>query len=337
MLKEKIEVSFAYRLERSKIILFLALLLPVGLWSEGSFGAGQSSQSYKYLLKPYIEAPGYEVNIKSQESGRQLTWVPNSTGLIGVDLYIKDLIGFGLGLKTQLSKEDQVKRGSTEYRDWRLSLAYPRVHLALNYQSYQGFYLRDTATVNPSWSDSEPYLLAPALVSENASITATYIFSPERFSLVSVLDQTERQTKSGGSWLAGGSLARSSLANTEAIIPVAVQSDFGRDAQLEKAEFYSLMARGGYGYTVALFEDFFASATGLLGLGYQIGSFSTSTESKRKSEIVPRIDFLLGLGYNGPRFVAGGSLAFESTDYKTESIEIPSTLYDIKVYVGGRF
>jgi len=286
-----------------------------------------------FALKFYAETPGFDFTFRGIESKREVQFNPNAAQLTGVSVYLYGFLGVGYGFKNPLSDSEKVKKGETDYEDWRLSFAFSRFHLTMNYQSYDGFYIKNTSSVDPL---AIPFMQSPELKLENGSANFTFIWNPERFSLEAALDQTVRQEMSGGSWLLGAAVSRTRFSDIQPIIPSQVRGQFGDDQNIEEGEFLALTAKVGYGYTIAWSKKWFTSMALQLGGGQQRRKYRDANLTREGWHTATKYDALLTTGYNGDRIFSGLGLMADATSYKTSSLEIISNIWSAKLFVGAR-
>lgn len=288
-------------------------------------------------VKPWIAIAAYGYSLKSIDTGSELKWNPNTRASTGFDFYFHGFFGFGIGGLTELKSEDRLLKGDTNTTDLRFSLAFRSFQVIANYQDIKGFYLENSEFLNPARAPGDPYYQQPDMTSSNKSVLFTWILDPSKYSLEAATDQSVRQSSEGGSWLIGASVSQGRFTNTSPLVPSAVAGSFGVDSGVTSADFTSLTARGGYGHTFVLQEKWFTTLQGLLGLGPQFAHYTDASGTREDSRIVPKFDFLLSGGYNGDQYLSGLMLDFDSTNYKTTSLDIPVTLANLKLYFGARF
>lgn len=290
-----------------------------------------------FVTKLFAEVPGYDLQFKSQIHSKNLKFQPHVAGVTGVSVSLLGLFGVGYGFRNPIKEEDLNKKGKTDYEDWRFSFAYDEFNLDLNYQSYEGFYLENSETVDPSWSSGQDFLQYPDMKLENISLNFTYVWSPDDFSLAAPLDHTVRQNKSGGSFLLGAAVNQTRFSNSEGLFPDAVAAQYGDDQNLTEVRFLALTAKAGYGYTFIWSENWYASLAALLGGGVHLGKFNTPTTSYDKQDSSYKADALISIGYNGDSFLSGLTATADSTSFKTDSTEISSNIWKLRLFLGARF
>jgi hypothetical protein len=297
--------------------------------------AGMHEYSGKTLhTKLGIDLPGYDLNFKSDT--REIKFSPNVRALYAVGLSLQDFIGINWGFRATQTEKESAQRGETDYEDWRINLAFRQFHLFLNYSQFRGFYIQDSREVDNTWVDGQPFVQAPNLSSRTAGANFTWIVSPEDYSMVAALDQTERQEKSGGSWLLGAAVSETVFRDEDEIIPASVQSAYGADQKLQEGRFLVLNVKGGYGHTFVFAKKYFAAASLQIGGGTQRMKLKGTDFSRTEWANSAKLDALLSLGWNGDNYYSGLAATADGTSYDTGPVEITTTLYVIKLYFGFR-
>lgn len=297
----------------------------------------QTFSSSKFQLKPFIDVPLYGIDLIETVSGQAVSWQPNVRGNTGIDVHITDLIGFGFAARGPMAEEDRLLKGETQYQDWRFSFAFRSFHLVANYQSYEGFFLENSAEIDPSLGPTGGYIKDPAMKAVSASTGMTWIFSPQVFSMEAALDQTVRQDSSGGSWLAGVYLARTRFSSDNGLIPASLQAQFGNEGTTRALEFTSLTARGGYGHTFVYNNTWFLTLLMQLGIGQQLGLVETATLTKKPNQGSSSSNVIVSMGYNGDENFFGATSVVDNVAYYTDKIQVPQTLLGVKFFYGHRF
>ncbi|MEQ1875543.1 MAG: DUF4421 family protein, partial [Bdellovibrionia bacterium] len=136
-----------------------------------------------FTVKTFIEAPGMNLDFKGIASNRKVQWKPNTRGNVGLGVSVAGIIGGSVSAKGSLTREDRIARGDTNYQDWRFFLNYSWIQILLNYQEYYGFYIENSAEIDPTYANSPNKIQEPRMTARNYSVNSTYVWSPERFSL----------------------------------------------------------------------------------------------------------------------------------------------------------
>ena len=149
-------------------------------------------------VKPYSSVPGYDLIFKGIDSGQKITWTPNAASISGVQVSIKDLIGFGFSTTNPIPEDTVQARGKTTFSDLRFTFAYKEFTFRTNYTTHHGFYQKESLTESAAHKISTATVIAPDLKARNITTDFFYVRHPDKFSMPAALDQTERQGQSGG-------------------------------------------------------------------------------------------------------------------------------------------
>lgn len=314
------------------LLLWIQILLLSSLNSH----AGVEEYGNKTLHLTFgVETPGYNLEFKGQ-NGSSIRFSPNLLAVYSVGASIQGLVGGSYGFRAQQTERDQQLKGQSHYDDWRLHYNFGNIFIAMNYSQFSSFYVQDSATADPSWTQGQPYFQEPDLYARTAGINFTWIVSPERYSLEAALDQTARQTESGGSWLLGLAASETVFKNSGPIIPAAVQGAYGSAQTLSEGRFLALTLKGGFGYTFVLSKKYFASTEAQLGFGEQRNTLSGAGFNRTKFTPATKAEALLSFGYNGDDYFGGLSFSGDGTIFNADSIQIISTLWSARLFWGLR-
>lgn len=287
-------------------------------------------------LKLFTDTPGYDIAFKSVEDGKTLKYRPNVNQTWGLRLALRDWVSVGYGFKIDQQDEEKIKKGHTDYQDWRFDFNFRHFSVGLNYQEYNGFYIDNSSSADPAWTSSLPQIQFPDMRLHTGSVNFTYVWSPEDFSLIAASDQLVRQRQSGGSFLMGMSVSDTEFVNKGAIIPAPVRSEYGVDQNIEAGRFLVVTAKAGYGYTLVIGQNGFLSGTIQVGGGQQRRIYRDATTERSSWHVATKTDAMVSTGYNGDRFFGGIKAMGDATIYRTESIEISSGLWSLSLFIGGR-
>ncbi len=285
-------------------------------------------------LKAGFDVPGYDLVFKSET--REIKFQPNFQGLFSVGVSVQGFLGVNWGFRMKQTEEEIAARGDTEYEDYRLNVAFEQFHVFLSYGQYRGFFVEDSKEVDSTWTAGEPYYRAENLASRTAAATFTWVFSPDDISLIAAMDQTARQERSGGSWLAGASFMETVFKDDAEIIPTEVEDDFGPHKNIKEGRFLAASVKGGYGYTLAITDKWFFSIAGQVGFGAQRMSILGTALDETKWASANKYEAFGALGWNGDDNFFGLTLAGDGMQFNTGEIQISSTLYSIKLFYGLR-
>jgi hypothetical protein len=321
-------------LKNSIAMIALTIAASTG-YTQASSGTFETPED-KFLIKPYIEIPGLNLEFRSRLStGKLVNWTPNYRAQTGLGISYDGLIGVSASAKGELSRENEDLKGRSEYQDFRFRFPWRRFSIEVGYQKMRGFFAENTTDFDPG---STVYLKRPDLVLESKYASVTVTLKPDRYSLAAAFDQSERQTSSGGSWLGTLHIAENVFEDTELVplIPAGLQAYFPNEALVTKGRFLSVTAGGGYGHLWAFGETWFAFSQILIGVGAQSGKSSDGTQDFSASELAGNIKLDIGAGSNGKKYVSGVLISTDQTSNQTTETELGKRNILVHVFFGFR-
>lgn len=326
-----------YRL-RVATFLFLALaatfaVLEAKAGSEADDATGFASPKRQILIKPFLEIPGLNLELKSiTQQDKVVVWSPNYRSQTGVSLGYDGLIGVAISGKGDLKQEDLDLKGSTTYSDLRFRFPWRRVSIEFGYQQTRGFFAENTSTFAPGSAT----IKRPDLQLDSKYLQLIGVLRHSSYSLAAAFDHSELQQTSGGSPLAVLQIVETSFSDSQELIPSQLQFAFGAEALIKRGVFQTANAGLGYGYLLRFGDTGYAFAQGLLGVGAQLGKTYSDTQEfgANESSFLARVD--LGVGTSGERMVGGLQLSIDSTSNKTAATELSRRLTLVQVFIGIR-
>jgi hypothetical protein len=308
-------------------------LFTVTAQAEGGF----HQPSKRLLIKPFIEAPGQSLEFTNIiDKSAKVRWQPNYRAKTGLSVSYAGLGGFSISGMSELARESAELKGVSRITDYRFRFPWRRFMLSLGYQKNQGFYVDNTASIDQSLAGQ--YIKNPDMEMESKSLMAIFVADPD-YSLAAFLDHSERQTRSGGSWLLVAKFSEASFRDSPrsiGLIPSAIRPRFQPEALVHEGQFRSIGIGGGYGYMLGFGDIGYASAMGLLGPSAQSGKLSDSSQDFTSSSTGALLNVDLGIGANGEENVFGVHLSAEASIYKTAATEAATTLTSLSVFYGRR-
>lgn len=269
----------------------------------------------------------------------EVKYKPNENVTIGLGVgyrwFALDL-GFTL---PGMNKDDDVF-GKTERTDIQANIYMHKFVLDFNLQDYQGYYGSNPQLYDPTFDPMNPvYPIRPDIHTSNIGLSAFYIFNHEKFSYRAAFTFNEKQLHSAGSFLAGTYLNIYSLKAKDPLVPEALRDTFDPEADFRNTDFTIMGISGGYGYTLILFKNLYASMTLLFGLGPQTEHRKATTDltERKDSRVVGRVVVRGALGYNGKRFFTGVSfVTVQSGGTDEEYSHLLRGVNNFKFFVGTR-
>jgi hypothetical protein len=214
-----------------------------------------------------------------------------------------DFIGLGLTYKWidgdlyfSLPGTTYLKEERSNLDQFRLSASHTRRKMA-----YRG-YLSESKGVIVSGNNDE-YQSEPAIHDFQMGVQATYISNDHRYSYRAALFQSERQTKTAGSFLLRLELFYRSLGSSgQPIVPESFDgtSRFGSQAGLTYVRAPGFLLMPGYGANFVFGEtNLFVSPVLLAGAGAAFNNYKSDSGHGTHFNLEYNANFLLNAGYNG--------------------------------------
>lgn len=224
---------------------------------------------------------------------------------------------------------DNGTRGNTRSFQLGSAFIFRRWLADFSYARTKGFYLYNTSDYMP-WVKGDPYIQFPGLYHEGISVSSGYIHNP-RFSIRSLISQTERQLKSAGSFLP--------VFNFDYY----VINDRSGGNTSQKTNNTETSIGPGYAHTFVALKQFYVSLGLFTGLGYLNTRLTTRNPAgdviTRQDNLVFRWNGKTGVGYNGTRFYTGVYVNVSGTEYRQQNTTAMNyeTRVFYHVFLGMRF
>ncbi|MBL8001413.1 MAG: DUF4421 family protein [Flavobacteriales bacterium] len=232
------------------------------------------------------------------------------------------------------------RKGVTESRSFGLSTTGRHLWGKALWNSSKGFYAMDPLRVDSAWVPGDPYPQRTDLVSNTFVASVNYGFNKRhRYSHQAAWSQVERQRRSAGTGVIGGSFWFSRLASEGSLVPQAQEQDYDPALLFDRLDRYIVAVKGGYTHTFTFWQRGYINLLLLPGFGVQrlllrpVGSDERSTDWQGCSVSELRA----GAGYNGPRWYAGLSLAtFVNSGEVNDAVSIGTRYTQVRFAVGLR-
>ena len=237
--------------------LLLLLSLAVAALCRAQDTSYTESFPYKLGIRAYTGQKllflGYD-----DDNGTERDYMPNSPVNFGFGLSIYNtIIGFDLGYGFRFLDEEEY--GKTKSFDFQLHHYSRRFAVDLYIQRYTGFYEEARKEIT----------LHPGMRVRRYSVHGHYVFNHKRFSYKAAFTQTERQTRSAGSWLLGAEYSRTKINAEEALT----------NEGYKTSDNYQIGINGGYAYTWALGKYWNLGIAATVGLALGNEAFEESGKS----------------------------------------------------------
>lgn len=290
----------------------------------------------RYHVRLTTEARDVSFGFAKTDLEKSLHYLPNVSDYLGFS--ITDARHFGLAFSVANGHpEDPKLFGKTKSTDLRFELPKDSWQISGHFTEYKGFYLDETYSVQPGWSEGQPHVHFPNMEYRSFGARVTFVAAPHRFSLPSLITQTAHQTAKGGSMVVGMQINHERVKNSEPFIPSEVKALFDAEKEIYRLQYVSVIPQVGFGYQYNFTPKYFIS--GLFALGYGIGQFSRTSKKGVDTDVTPVAASEAGVfaGYNGDTHFWGMRIKYDSKEIEMKSSDYESTMTLSNVYYGFRF
>ena len=285
------------------LALFLCIVLGSSAFADSSKKEESTTniESYKdsLHLRPFFLFPSLELKIqdtKSSNDTHKLTYKPNTMINIGADVSWK---GWGLSYSVgilPIPGMDADKYGKTDYLDFQFYYYFGKFNIDVFYQNYTGYYLAD--------NDGKSINVRSDVQAMNTGINLMYVFS-DSYSFRSSFTQTERQIKSGGSFILMMSCNYFSINSSHSLIPPDNESLYGKSSGYRRGYYPSVIFSAGYSYTQILHDRWYLTLSLLVGGGWMYQMYDVSAGNIKEHSLCSKYNNRLAFGYNGESYFFG--------------------------------
>lgn len=316
------------------MIKIILLLLALSITSLASWSK-QPNDNLKVELGAV--APNYNFEIKSpaEISSSVIKYQPHSPSKTAVGFSYRN-IGASLSSTNPTSDDSNAQLGKTRSTDLQFRFFGKRTY-EFFYQTYEGYYIENSADVDNSYSGSSNRIQRPDIKTKNYGFSFYWNINDKDFSQAIAYDQmgTQKESAWGLSWLLHAS--QSSIEGDSELVPTSKASAFGQIASIRHLMRTTL--EGGIGIGgIASFNNFYLAGLLALGLGTQNISYQDNSQSEGKDNVAGTyVSARLGLGYNGPKNVIGIQLLNDAVNTTILKGQITGTTTEFKLFYAYRF
>lgn len=281
-----------------------------------------------------FEAPFYSFYLGAPAI-QGVAYVPTFAFRLGPRILWKE-VGITATFALPIPEAELRRRGSSEMTEVLLNSYWRQNAIDLYYLRIRGFH------VTGPWRElsvhkAERYPQLPEANVTNTGFNWYYVYNPENYSLKAAFDQTEFQTKSGGSWLISPFYNHFELSLGTRFIGGIGDNSITGIPILASGRFDTVGASVGYGYTY-IYDRFFASALIATGPGLEYQQIGRSGDSDiNEFSLAVKINFNMSMGWNGKEYVGGVKFLLDSLSSNVSGTEVASNLVSGQFFFGARF
>jgi len=296
------------------------------------------SNKHKLTIAIPIAKKFYGFNIVDLEKKRVLKFSPNNYYNVGFNFSnIILTFGFSPGIKFGAKPN----RGATVSKDFQLTIIGRKVITDINYQSYKGFYVYNTANYDISKTNADTIVIRPDINVTSFGINTNYVFNNKKYSLRGAFSFTDVQRKSAGSFMAGvyhSHVVFSS--NDSTFIKYPFINNFSKLlSEINQISQISAGISGGYGYTFVYQKIIFSVAINV-GAGGQKTYYRTldgMNESLKLNSTV-NINAKNAIRYDNLRFFIGVLATYDNNfAFNTKIFNNDKYIARVVGFIGYRF
>lgn len=319
-----------------RFFCYLSLILPAA-----AFCATDSTKANRVLpverglyIAPLLKYRYPSIIFSGQDPAhRRLVYRPNNKFISGVRVMAFGVMAeFSAGL---IPGDRSIERyGKTNASDLAINAMTRHWYGDFQWLNYEGTFFRR------SWEDyarDQPLPLRSDMDIRMRSLSLTWVFRPDYFSMRSAYLFSERQVESGGSPLLRAGLTRFLVHGSGTIINSEDMEWFPDLEDVNEVTTHALGLAPGYGYTY-VHRDFFINGTLLAGPAQYWIRYDLNQDGPRYDIQLNWLTSLtFSVGYNGPVFFGGISFRSQSFAVRMPESRLIANQALINTMVGYRF
>jgi len=285
--------------------------------------------SDKFFVWPLFKKRSLSFDVR-EGNNEKIKYRPNNSFSLGLGVYLFE-VSAEISFALPINERSQSTFGSTDAREFHANFLGNNWGVDVFRQKYNGFYFTD-----PAGSAPDVIIKRPDIELTNTGINGIYAFNKDKFSLKSAYNYSERQVKSGGSFLVTGNLNTFRLF-ADSVINTKQSGQQSSGSELLLMRYTTLSVAGGYTYTL-VYKSFFLNGGLSMGPAHNWILYSKpGGEEYYDIAINTYVDSRVALGYNSNRFFGGMSLVAQSRNIRFDDIRFSNTNTFVKIIVGYRF
>ncbi len=266
------------------------------------------------IFRLYSGEKTHSLELSDLNNPYRLKYLPNGYFNIGAGVNFRS---FGLSLATKIPvfQNSENKHGETKRFGVQSYLYTGKFSIDLLTSFLKGYYLNNSFSHLDSYSKGKEYQ-RPDISSANIGITVNYIFNNSKFSFKAAFNDTERQKRSAGSLIAGGSLFSYQTKADSSIVPREIDSAFFlKSRDIAKSGVLAFNANLGYAYSLVFLQNGIFTLSYILGSGMQDNSFDREFVNEiNRWRFSMNHTGRIGIGYRFNRYYARFGI-IRSTQY----------------------
>jgi hypothetical protein len=189
---------------------------------------------------------------KESTTNKMIRLEPDNTARLGFGASYKR-IGFNFAFKLPFAQADQFQKSAGQTNEFSLQafLFMRKMGGDVFYRSFRGLFITNPKSIDPNF-DKSPFPFLENMRYQEAGANFFYIWNNKKFSFRSVFLQDERQIKSAGTFLLGGTTQMMRISNEGGFIPHELAFDHPADLNLKTYQSNQLGVLLGYAHNFCI-------------------------------------------------------------------------------------
>lgn len=291
------------------------------------------------IIRLYSGEKTHSLDLNDLNSPYHLKYLPNGYFNLGAGVNFRSF-GLSLATKVPIFQNSEFKHGETKRFGIQSYIYSSKFTVDLLTSFLKGYYLVNSSTHLNSHAKDKDYQ-RPDISSANIGISLNYIFNNSRFSYKAAFSDTERQKKSAGSLIAGGSIISYRTKADSSIVPREIDPEyFLKSRDISKTGVLAFSANIGYAYSLVFLKNGIFTLSYILGTGIQDNSFDREVDSEiNRWRFSMNHSGRIGIGYRFNRYYLriGVIRSTQYTNLKYNDLGIENGTNFMQVSLGKRF
>jgi hypothetical protein len=267
------------------ILCFLIFYFSTEAESRKSFFSAEKDTNFiesyfnDLIIRLYSGEKTHSLELNDLDNPYHLKYLPNGYFNMGLGVNYRS---FGLSLATKIPvfQNSEIRHGETKRFGIQSYIYLRKFSIDVLTSFLQGYYLKNSFDHLNSYTKSKEYQ-RPDISSANIGASINYIFNNSRFSYMAAFSDTEKQKRSAGSLIAGGSIFSYQTKADSSIVPRGIESVyFLKSRDLSKTGVLAFNVNLGYAYSFVFLKNGIFTVSYLLGSGIQDNSFDREFASE---------------------------------------------------------
>lgn len=319
-------------------MLFKFIIFLIFCWSNPSLATWSKQKNDELKLEVGVIIPRYNFDIKAPKdiSSSVAQFEPNAPSKTSIGLTYRNL-GASLSTSNPPEKETIANYGESSATDFQFRFFGKRTY-EFYYQSYQGYFIKNSSDLDPSYAGIPQKIVRPDLKTQNYGFNFYWNINDEDYSHAVAFDQSGQQKDSawGVSWLLHYS--QSKIEDKEnLLIPSAASSDFGILSSIYGIKRETVAGGLGIG-GIATWNHFYLTSFIGVGVGSQKADLIINGGNPLSySTVGSYFTLRASLGYNGEKNVFGLQVISDGVNTPVGKGEITGNQLEVGLFYAYRF